>query len=404
MATFPFTAHAEENLKNALLNGKFSGQVRYRYEHIDQDGPLPINKNANASTIRSNIGFETGNLMNFRAFAEGQILEHIGASAFNDTVNSKTAYPIVADPDNAEINQAWLAWTGVPGTEIKAGRQAVNIDNQRFIGSVDWRQNDQTLDSAFIEYKGFQDTTLRYGYLWNINRVFGDDNPLGDLDSQSHILHASHQWTDWLSVSAYGYWLDFDNLAASSSRTSGLRASGEYKLSPDYGFVYETEVAHQNAFKNNPASYGENYFHVTPGFRFHTIVMKAGYEELGGNGTAAFQTPLATLHKFNGWADKFLTTPSAGLVDKYLSASYKLQQNAGLLAGTELVAVYHDFKGDESGDFGSEIDLSVSKNFPLPEKLFFETVNVTLKYADYNAEDMPYTDTQKVWIQTGVNF
>ena len=31
----------------------------------------------------------------------------------------------------------------------------------------------------------------------------------------------------------------------------------------------------------------------------------------------ALQTPLATLHKFNGWADLFLTTPNAGLEDAY---------------------------------------------------------------------------------------
>ncbi len=404
MTAFPFAANAEENLNDMLLNGKFSGQIRYRYEHVDQDGPLPINRNANASTIRTNLGFETGSFMNFRAFAEGQIVDHIGASAFNDTVDGKTAYPIVADPDNAEINQAWLAWSRIPNTEIKVGRQVVNLDNQRFIGSVDWRQNDQTLDSAFIEYKCFENTVLRYGYLWNVNRIFGDDHRLGDLDSQGHILHASHQWTDWLSISAYGHWLDFDNLAASSSQTSGLRASGEYKLSPDYGFVYEAETAHQDDFKNNPASYSEKYFHIAPGFRFHTLVLRAGYEELGGNGTVAFQTPLATLHKFNGWADKFLTTPSAGLVDRYLSASYKLPQNAGLFADTEFTAIYHDFKGDQFGDFGSEMDFSISKNFLLPEKLFFKTTNVTLKYADYNAKDAPYTDTQKIWVQIGLGF
>ena len=41
-----------------------------------------------------------------------------------------------------------------------------------------------------------------------------------------------------------------------------------------------------------------------------------GYEVLGADDGAAltsFQTPLATLHKFQGWADKFLTTPPNGI-------------------------------------------------------------------------------------------
>jgi hypothetical protein len=35
-----------------------------------------------------------------------------------------------------------------------------------------------------------------------------------------------------------------------------------------------------------------------------------------------FTTPLATLHKFQGWADKFLTTPVNGLADLYVNAGY----------------------------------------------------------------------------------
>ena len=40
------------------------------------------------------------------------------------------------------------------------------------------------------------------------------------------------------------------------------------------------------------------------------LEFKLGYEELGSNaGLYGLQTPLATLHAFNGWADKFLVTP-----------------------------------------------------------------------------------------------
>ncbi len=46
-----------------------------------------------------------------------------------------------------------------------------------------------------------------------------------------------------------------------------------------------------------------------------------GYELLGSDdGVAAFQTPLATLHKFNGFADQFLVTPAGGLQDIYFYA------------------------------------------------------------------------------------
>ena len=44
----------------------------------------------------------------------------------------------------------------------------------------------------------------------------------------------------------------------------------------------------------------------------------------------SFQTLLATLHKFQGWADKFLTTPPNGIRDLYGSAGYTLKKAVGL--------------------------------------------------------------------------
>ena len=43
-----------------------------------------------------------------------------------------------------------------------------------------------------------------------------------------------------------------------------------------------------------------------------------GIEILANDKETSFATPLATLHKFNGFADQFLATPSQGLEDKFL--------------------------------------------------------------------------------------
>ena len=42
--------------------------------------------------------------------------------------------------------------------------------------------------------------------------------------------------------------------------------------------------------------------------------LKLGYEVLEGGNAAgkAFRTPLATLHKFQGWADKFIGPSTSG--------------------------------------------------------------------------------------------
>ena len=306
-------AMADDDVESIVKDGRFFGEARYRYEYVDQNGPAPITDNAKASTIRTNVGFETGTYKNFQALIEAQFVGNIGANDFNDTVNGETSYPVVADPDTTEINQAWLSYAGIPDTQIKAGRQGINIDNQRFIGTVGWRQNDQTFDSVMLTNSSIPGLDLAYTYVWNINRIFGGDHPLGDLDTETHALHAAYKIADWLTLTGYGYWLDIDLAPALSSKTFGVRLTGDVPLNDNWNFFYEAEAATQDDHGNNTASYNEKYYHLAPGIKGHGWTFQLGYEELGGDGTNAFQTPLATLHKFNGWADKFLSTPANGL-------------------------------------------------------------------------------------------
>lgn len=200
--------------------------------------------------------------------------------------------------------------------------------------------------------------------------------------------------------------MDFDEAQSSSNKTYGARLTGKYALSNDWTASYEAEYAHQTDHANNTADYSENYYHIAPQISGHGFTLKAGYEVLEGDGTNAFQTPLATLHKFNGWADKFLSTPANGLEDAYILASYKASGTDTFLDGTKLTAVYHDFDGHEAGDYGSEFDLAIGKSFDLPQAAgpLLKKLNVTLKYADYNADDTPYTDTEKFWLQIGLKF
>ncbi len=394
-------AFAGDDVKSIVTDGNFFGQVRYRYEFVNQDG---IAEDARASTIRTNIGFKTGEYKDFQALFEGQFVHTLGADDFNDTVNGKTNFPTVADPDTAEINQLWLSWGGLPNTKITAGRQGINLDNQRYIGTVGWRQNDQTFDSVLITNSSIPNLALAYGYVWNVNRINGGDHPLGDLDTETHAAHASYSVADWLTVTGYGYWMDIDLAPSLSSKTYGVRLTGKSAINNDWSFFYEAEAATQSNHGNNTSSYDEEYYHIAPGISGHGFTLQAGYEVLGGDGTDSFQTPLATGHKFNGWADKFLSTPANGLEDAYIKASYKFSNVGQYIDGTKITAVYHEFDGNETGDYGSELDLAVKKSFTLPEGQPFEKLNFVVKYADYNADDTPYTDTQKIWFQVGVNF
>lgn len=401
----PSPAAAEDQLGQFFSDGAFSGQLRYRYEYVNQGGPLPIDHDANASTLRANLAYKTGEYKKIRGFVEGQVILHLGEDLFNDMVNGRTSYPAVVDPDGIELNQSWLSWSGISGAELKLGRQVLNFDNQRFIGSVDWRQNDQTFDTAMSSYSdSSKKLQLQYAYIWNVNRVFGDDHPLGDLASKSHILRGSYQFSGLFNAAAYSYWLDFARAPASSSSTIGLRATGQAAVTEALNLNYEAEYARQKDNASNPLSYSEDYYHLSIGLSYKGATAGLGQELLNGDGTAAFQTPLATLHKFNGWADKFLVTPATGLEDRYAILGYKFGTEQGLLAKTEFAGAYHGFRGDSGGDYGHEWDFSASRAFDLTNCAVFKKAVVTLKYANYTAEDAPYTNTQKAWFQIATSF
>ncbi len=109
--------------------------------------------------------------------------------------------------------------------------------------------------------------------------------------------------------------------------------------------------------------YSEDYFHGEAFFTVSHTTLRAGYEQLGGDGSIGFSTPLATLHKFQGFADVFLTTPAGGIEDIYGTAQFDWKD--GLFGATYTVfATYHDFKAERGGaDLGKEGDAGLAAAF-----------------------------------------
>ncbi|WP_417614083.1 alginate export family protein [Parasphingorhabdus sp.] len=368
--------------------------IRYRLELVDQDG---IPENATASTLRIRAGFVTDEWNGLSAVVEGEAIIAIGKERFNDTINGRTQFPIVADAEDILLNQAYIRWRPDSRIEATAGRQAVNLDNQRWVGSVGWRQNDQTLDAIKISAKPLQNISVDYFHAWRVNRIFGTDSPLGIWrDTDIHGLRAGVEIKPVGKLSGYGYWLDIPSAPALSSRTLGVRLSGDQALTKKAKLLYAAEYGSQKEYGSNPLVFNHDYWLAEAGFATGPFTAKVGLERLEGDGISALQTPLATLHAFNGWSDKFLLTPANGLRDIYADIGYKFSQD-GPLKGTLLRIVYHDFNSARLGiDYGSEWDAVMS----IPARK-----NITLigKIARYNA-DLFATDTTKIWFSIDAKF
>ncbi len=390
-----FAADEAETLVEAITKGKTKINFRLRNENVSQDG---FADNANALTLRTRLKYSTGVFKGFAAVIE---VDNVLAldNNYNSTINGRANRPVVADPKITEINQAYLAYTGIDKTKLIAGRLALNMDNQRFIGTVGWRQNDQTYDLLAGIIKPNDDLTFTGSYVWNVNRIFGDDHPLGDLDTNTFIANGKYTGLGFGNLTAYGLFIDLNDapVLGRSSQTLGVRFDGKHKLGGGkVTALYELEFAVQSDYKDSPLNYNAQYYHLMGGLSAGGLTGKIGLEVLGSdNGIASFQTPFATLHKFNGWADKFLGTPANGLKDFYGALSYKVGTD-GPLKGLKFDAIYHDFSADTGGNYGNEINLQVSKKFG---KQYYGA----LKFADYNANGFA-TDTQKIWLTIGANY
>lgn len=373
-------AGTNDTLKYAIKEGDTTLLLRYRYEFVDQDG---ISNEAHASTLLSRMSFTSGNIAGFSATGEVDNVSVIGSENYNNTINGYSSHPVVADPDGTEVNQAYLQY--VNGSLIlTGGRQRINLDDQRFIGGVGWRQNEQTYDGYRAQYNFQSGVLLDVNYVYNVNRIFGEDSPNSDLHGNIYLLNSTIPINDQQSVQAFAYLLDFDNAAQISSQTYGLRYQGQF--SP---FKVSVSIAQQMDYANSSNSYDALYGLLELSGQISGLNWLLGYELLGEDNGTAMSTPLATGHKFQGFADKFLSTPTNGIQDFYISTG-------GTLAGLAINATYHQFESDRGSiDYGDELDLTAA--YPLSKNC-----KLLLKYARYNADTFA-SDTDKFWLMFQLN-
>ena len=377
--------HAEEIKFKPLLD------ARLRYETVDQT-PFADDADSVTMRVRSGAEFSSGP---FTFLAEAEATLAIDED-YNSGVNGKAGFPIVADPENIELNRIQLQYKGIPKTVVTVGRQRINLDDQRFVGAVGWRQNEQTFDAVRVEWTGIKNLKADVTYSWSVRTIYGIDGISGTANQQAisgDNVFATLAYTTKLgTLTGFAYLVDQDEQPAAvlqrANQTYGARFAGAYPFSKAVKLGYALSYAHQSDYHNNPVDYSADYYAAELNLDAKGFKLTGGYELLGSDdGVKAFQTPLATLHKFNGWADKFLATPANGLEDIYGGLAYTLPK-LGKTGPLTLGVVYHRFNSDRLDQhYGNEWDAQAT--LKLTKRLGF-----TAKYADYDAKAL-LTDTKK---------
>ena len=416
----------EYTFMDAIKTGKNMTSFRLRYEYVSQDGNQPPPnatkplKDADGITLRSLIGWQTAPYKNFSFGVQlinvSKLEDHFNDSTTGGSTNAgsndltKGAYAKIVDPDETNINQVYVDWTGIKNTKFRLGRQQVNLDNVRFIGDIGFRQVMQTFDGISVMTKAIPDTDLFLAHFETVNQI----NTRNRTDGALEIINAKYYLTPTESITGYGYLSSFKDLgfgnawfggttnanANQSNKTFGIRADGIHPFNPNLRAVYTAEYAKQTDYDGGDSRIDADYYKIGGGVGIDFLTIRLDQELLSSNNaTYAFQTPFGTNHLFQGWVDKFLATPRHGIKDTFVTATYRLND-------WMFFADYHILNSDEdfatatggTGDkYGTEWNAAVTYNVN-------KNLMTKLEYGKYSEDDQYLAtasrirDTEKLWL------
>ncbi len=358
-------------LTEAFSTGKVALRMHGRVELVDDEANTL--DDASGFTLRTYLGYETGEISHWSGRIAVENVTHI-VDDFNVPGYPSAGYDVIADPSGTEIDEAFIKYTGFSDTTLKYGRQYVTYRPaplHRFIGTVPWRQNWQSMDAFTVENSSIKGLKASYAYVYNVNRIFGDSNPnpaLSNAPMKSHLINLQYADLPFGSLEGFYYRLDYDNdeLPApfTDRETFGAKLQGKRSVSEGLSTQYLIEAAHQRAIAENPTAFDSaNQYRVELGLSkdlsgglMTGIMGKVGYEVLESDNGISFSTPLATVHAFQGWADRFIGFPGAGVKDAYAVGIFKFPGKLTLLTK------FHDFQPDQgSFEYGQEFDLQLTK-------------------------------------------
>ena len=388
----PLESATANTLSESFKDSKAKLDFRLRYENVQQDNTLA---NADALTLRTRLNYTLGSKKGFSAvveFEDSRTLLGVDDYSVPPTGFQSGVYSVIADPNSTEVDQAYFQYVS-DKTKVRLGRQVIALGNQRFVGHVGWRQDRQVFDALGIKHKFNKDFETQYYFIDDRKRIFADE---ADVNSNDHLLNVSFK-SKLGKLTGYAYLLETDDNTQNSVDTYGISFAGARKAD-DYKLLYRLEFATQStphSTDHMAPDFSANYWLLEGGVAYTDVSVKLGIETLGSdNGNYGFSTPLATLHKFNGWADIFLATPKGGLQDTYL------RLNGKALGGKYHIG-YHNFTADDGSmmgvdDYGSELDLQYTK-------AFMKNYSFGIKYSTFSADGLA-VDTDKFWVWLGAKY
>ncbi len=289
--------------------------------------------------------------------------------------------PRIPDVPGPDINQAFLRYR-TSTEQITLGRQTLEWGDLRFLSANSFWQNPQSFDALLIDRSIAEASHIQYTFINKALRIFGRDadsylepsdinykiqqgirpkDGLGEHQMHTHALQ--WQWREWdyTDLSIFGYFINNETAPALSNDTMGARLAYQQKFA-NWNYRFLASAARQKR-PNQTENYDLPYWHLQTSLGRGALEWSIDYEYLGAHDGKGLITPLGFTHEYQGWADRFTTTPSKGVEDISL-------RNTSRWRKLRLDMRYHRFFSAQDEDYyGQELDAEIGYQFAANQKI-----------------------------------
>ena len=284
-------------LGEAVREGELLFQIRPRYTWAEQDGRP---QNAHWASVRTRLGWKTLEYRGFSALVEGINVARFAAGGYllyQDTPASSNGvgfapgsytpgfYPLIADPNTTAFNRLYLDYAGLPHTLMRAGRQLVRIDNQRFIGDYDSAQLPQSFTGLTFENTSVAGLRLMYGYFTHVRNSYGVQ-----WDTSTSAFNARYEVAPLLKIAGYAYLQNqpitgsVTGFTDNSNKIFGGRVWGGWQVTDALELLYSAELAEQRDYAGGNSLIDAPYRRLGVGAATARGYLRVDWELLGSNG------------------------------------------------------------------------------------------------------------------------
>ncbi|WPP52867.1 alginate export family protein [Catalinimonas niigatensis] len=313
-----------------------SGEIRPRTEF--RDGFKTINTEAHAPAFfieqRSRIYLD---------YQQDKVGFHLSLQDVRIWGNASQIYK--SDPALTNIYEAWGEYHFNVKSSLRVGRQALDYDNARFLGDLDWAQQGRSHDAVRYIYKDSSGFTFHAAAAYNQNVPF----------EPSKLSSTFYEGVDNYKTMQY-FWLHKDWASAQASllifNDGRQRSDSTLAFRQTYGFIGDKslgavklggELYYQGG--KDPAGKKVSAWLAAINATMNTSItpLTIGVDYLSGTNPTddmnhAFNPLYGTNHKFYGFMDYFYVGnnhgqngQTAGLLDFYVQSKFKLGQKSALI-------------------------------------------------------------------------